>query len=180
MLQYNVLGNIYAMYGEKDKLAYRKKVRTYSKRLVTALSTALFIGYIATLVFNISGLSVHSAALSITLSAISLGLNSWSRTDHFRKCELNEQLGVKNSPGQKKLTKIYLDIISSVSFLIGGIASMSLFESSVIYFVSTPFFILGCAIMATNIIRTLISKPQAEKPTDTLSPSVKAVQVSTS
>lgn len=174
MLQYNVLGNIYAMYGEKDKLAYRKKVRTYSKRLVTALSTALFIGYIATLVFNISGLSVHSAALSITLSAISLGLNSWSRTDHFRKCELNKQLGVENSPGQKKLTKIYLDIVSSVSFLIGGIASMSLFESSVIYFVSTPFFILGCAFMATNIVRTTISKPQAEKPTNAHSPAAEA------
>ncbi|MFP3026266.1 MAG: hypothetical protein ACEY3L_08495 [Wolbachia sp.] len=148
---------------EEESLVYRKKIRTYSKRLVTALSTALFIGYIATLVFNISGLSVHSAALSITLSAISLGLNSWSRTDHFRKCELNKQLGVENSPGQKKLTKIYLDIVSSVSFLIGGIASMSLFESSVIYFVSTPFFILGCAIMATNIIRTMISKPQIEE-----------------
>jgi hypothetical protein len=37
------------MYDEKNKLAHRKKVRTYSKRLVTALSTASFIGYIEAL-----------------------------------------------------------------------------------------------------------------------------------
>lgn len=151
------------MYSEKDKLAHRKKIRTYSKRLVTALSTALLIEYIATLVFNISGLSLHSAALSVALSAILLGLNLWSHADHFRKCELNKQLGVENTPGQKKLTKIYLDITSSVLFLVGGIIPILPFESPIIPFISATFFILGCATMAANFIRTMISKPQVEE-----------------
>lgn len=47
------------MYGEKDKLAYRKKVRTYSKRLITTLSTISFIRYIAALVLNIPVLSLY-------------------------------------------------------------------------------------------------------------------------
>lgn len=168
MLQYNVLGNIYAMYGEKDKLAYRKKVRTYSKRLVTTLSTISFIGYIAALVLNIPVLSLYFSIAGTILSALSFALNTWSLKDHF----LQKQLGVA---GQKKLTKICLDITSNVSFLIGGIASILPLESSIIPFVSTAFFILGCVIMAANIVQTMISKPQAEKPTDNLSPTVKAV-----
>lgn len=147
------------MYDEKNKLAHRKKVRTYSKRLVTTLSTISFIGYIAALVLNIPVLSLYFSIAGTILSALSFALNIWSLKDHF----LQKQLGVA---GQKKPTKICLDIASSASFLIGGIASMSLFESSVIYFVSTPFFILGCAIMAANLVRTMISEPQAEKPTD--------------
>lgn len=31
------------MYDEKNKLAHRKKVRTYSKRLVTTLSTIYYL-----------------------------------------------------------------------------------------------------------------------------------------
>lgn len=89
-------------------------------------------------------------------SALSFALNIWSLKDH----SLQKQLGVA---GQKKLTKICLDIISNISFLIGGIASILPLESPIIPFVSTAFFILGCAFMATNIVRTMISKPQIDK-----------------
>ncbi|MBA8770478.1 hypothetical protein HCR16_05215 [Wolbachia pipientis] len=147
------------MYGEKDKLAYRKKVQTYSKRLVTTLSTISFIGYIAALVLSIPVLSLYFSIAGTIFSALSFALNIWSLNDHF----LQKQLGVA---GQKKLTKICLDITSNVSFLIGGIASILPLESPIIPFVSTAFFILGCAFMATNIVRTVISEPQAEKPTD--------------
>ena len=151
------------MCNKKEELDYRKKIRTYSKRLVTTLSTALLIGYIAALVFNMSALSFHFAIVGTVLSAFSFILNTWSLTDHFRKQDLNKQLGVKNTPEQKKLTKICLDITSNVSFLIGGIASILPLESPIIPFVSTAFFILGCAFMATNIVRTMISKPQIDK-----------------
>lgn len=69
----------------------------------------------------------------------------------------------------KKLTKICLDITSNVSFLIGGIASILPLESPIIPFVSTDFFILGCAFMATNIVRTMISEPQAKDVLENLS-----------
>ncbi|WP_264732582.1 MULTISPECIES: hypothetical protein [unclassified Wolbachia] len=145
------------MYGEKDKLAYRKKVRTYSKRLVTTLSTASFIGYIAALAFSIPVLSLYFSIAGTILSVLSFALNIWSLKDHFLQ---QKQLGVA---GQKKLTKICLDITSNVSFLIGGIASILPLESPIIPFVSTAFFILGCAFMAANIVRTMISKPQIDK-----------------
>lgn len=144
------------MYDEKNKLAHRKKVRTYSKRLVTTLSTISFIGYIAALVLNIPVLSLYFSIAGTILSALSFALNIWSLKDHF----LQKQLGLA---GQKKLTKICLDITSNVSFLIGGIASILPLESPIIPFVSTAFFILGCAFMATNIVRTMISKPQIEE-----------------
>lgn len=144
------------MYDEKSKLAHRKKVRTYSKRLVTTLSTISFIGYIAALVLNIPVLSLYFSIAGTILSALSFALNIWSLKDHF----LQKQLGVA---GQKKLTKICLDITSNVSFLIGGIASILPLESSIIPFVSTAFFILGCVIMAANIVQTMISKPQIEE-----------------
>ncbi|MFP3015905.1 MAG: hypothetical protein ACEY3B_06515 [Wolbachia sp.] len=144
------------MYDEKNKLAHRKKVRTYSKRLVTTLSTISFIGYIAALVLNIPVLSLYFSIAGTILSALSFALNIWSLKDHF----LQKQLGVA---GQKKLTKICLDITSNVSFLIGGIASILPLESSIIPFVSTAFFILGCVIMAANIVQTMISKPQIEE-----------------
>ncbi|BEP32099.1 MAG: hypothetical protein WBIAU2_03260 [Wolbachia endosymbiont of Drosophila biauraria] len=164
------------MYGEKDKLAYRKKVRTYSKRLVTTLSTISFIGYIAALVLNIPVLSLYFSIAGTIFSALSFALNIWSLNDHSRQQNLNKKSGIKNTPGQKKLTKIYLDIASSASFLIGGIASMSLFESSVIYFVSTPFFILGCVIMAANIVQTMISEPQTKTVLENLSSNTARVQ----
>ncbi|TVS84263.1 hypothetical protein COM43_004865 [Wolbachia pipientis] len=144
------------MYDEKNKLAHRKKVRTYSKRLVTALSIASLSGYIAALALNISSLSLYFTIVSTMLSALSLALNIWSLTDHF----LQKQLGVA---GQKKLTKICLDITSNVSFLIGGIASILPLESPIIPFISTAFFILGCTFMATNFIRTMISQPQIDE-----------------
>ncbi len=144
------------MYDEKNKLAHRKKVRTYSKRLVTALSTPSFIGYIAALAFGIPVLSLYFSIAGTIFSALSFALNIWSLKDH----SLQKQLGVA---GQKKLTKICLDIISNISFLIGGIASILPLESPIIPFVSTAFFILGCAFMATNIVRTMISKPQIDK-----------------
>ncbi|UVW84286.1 hypothetical protein [Wolbachia endosymbiont of Aedes albopictus] len=144
------------MYDEKNKLAHRKKVRTYSKRLVTTLSTISFIGYIAALVLNIPVLSLYFSIAGTILSALSFALNIWSLKDHF----LQKQLGVA---GQKKLTKICLDITSNVSFLIGGIASILPLESSIIPFLSTAFFILGCVIMAANIVQTMISKPQIEE-----------------
>ncbi|WP_250295297.1 hypothetical protein [Wolbachia endosymbiont of Oedothorax gibbosus] len=145
------------MYGEKDKLAYRKKVRTYSKRLVTTLSTAFFIGYIAASIFNISALSLCFTIVSTVLSALSFILNIWSLNDHFRQ---QKQLGVA---GQKKLTKICLDITSSVLFLVGGITPILPLESPIIPFVSTAFFILGCTFMAANIVRTMISEPQIDQ-----------------
>ncbi|WP_341821475.1 hypothetical protein [Wolbachia endosymbiont (group A) of Myopa testacea] len=148
------------MYGEKDKLADRKKVRTYSKRLVITLSTASFIGYIAALAFSIPVLSLYFSIAGTILSVLSFALNIWSLKDHFLQ---QKQLGVENTPGQKKLTKICLDITSNVSFLIGGIASILPLESPIIPFVSTAFFILGCAFMAANIVRTMISKPQIDK-----------------
>ncbi|MBC6686583.1 hypothetical protein H9I48_05165 [Wolbachia pipientis] len=144
------------MYDEKNKLAHRKKVRTYSKRLVTTLSTISFIGYIAALVLNIPVLSLYFSIAGTIFSTLSFALNIWSLNDHF----LQKQLGVA---GQKKLTKICLDITSNVSFLIGGIASILPLESSIIPFVSTAFFILGCVIMAANIVQTMISKPQIEE-----------------
>ncbi|MDG7053024.1 MAG: hypothetical protein LKM45_04030 [Wolbachia endosymbiont of Alcedoecus sp.] len=144
------------MYGKKNNLAHRKKVRTYSKRLVTTLSTISFIGYIAALVLNIPVLSLYFSIAGTTLSALSFALNIWSLKDHF----LQKQPGVV---GQKKLTKICLDITSNVSFLIGGIASILPLESSIIPFVSTAFFILGCVIMAANIVRTMISEPKVKE-----------------
>jgi VIT1/CCC1 family predicted Fe2+/Mn2+ transporter len=106
---------------KEERLAHRKKIRTYSKRLVTTLSITSFIGYIASLVFDVPSLNLHSAVLSIALGIVSLGLNMWSYVDHFRKCNLNNQLGIENTPGQEKLTKIHINIASSASFLIGGI-----------------------------------------------------------
>ncbi len=151
------------MYYEKDKLAYRKKVRTYSKRLVTTLSTTFFIGYIAASIFNISVLSLCFSIVGTILSALSSTLNIWSLTDHFRQRSLNKQLGVKNPPGQEKLTKICLDITSGTLFLIGGITSILPFESPIIPWISTTFFILGCAFMVTNLVRTMISEPQIDQ-----------------
>ncbi|AGK00256.1 hypothetical protein wCauA_00160 [Wolbachia endosymbiont of Carposina sasakii] len=162
------------MYSEKNKLACRKKVRTYSKRLVTTLSTISFIGYIAALVLNIPVLSLYFSIACTILSVLSSTLNIWSLADHFRQRDLNKQLGVENTPGQEKLTKICLDITSNVLFLIGGITPILPFESPIIPFVSTAFFILGCAFMATNIVRTRISEPQAKKPTDDHSLTAKA------
>ncbi|MCM1001157.1 MAG: acyl-CoA reductase [Wolbachia endosymbiont of Melophagus ovinus] len=148
---------------EKEELANRKKIRTYSKRLVTTLSIASFIGYIASLVFDVPSLNLHSAALSIALSIVSLGLNIWSYVDHFRKRNLNNQLDIENIPGQEKLTKIHINIASSASFLIGGIIPVLPFESPIIPFVSITFSILGCAAMAANIVRTMISEPKVSK-----------------
>ncbi|MGL9758838.1 MAG: hypothetical protein ACR5LA_08580 [Wolbachia sp.] len=147
---------------EKKRLVDKKKIRTYLKRLVTALSTICFIEYIAGLIFNVSTLSLCCTTVSTIFSALSFALNIWSLKDHFRKQDLNKQLGVKNTPGQKKLTKICLDITSNVSFLIGGITPILPLESPIIPFVSTAFFILGCVIMAANIIQTMVSEPQVE------------------
>ncbi|MDG7055802.1 MAG: hypothetical protein LJD31_04740 [Wolbachia endosymbiont of Menacanthus eurysternus] len=151
------------MCSEEERLAHRKKIRTYSKRLVTTLSIASFIGYIASLVFDVPSLNLHSAALSIVLSIVSLGLNIWSYADHFRKRNLNNQLGIENTPGQEKLTKIHINIASSASFLIGGIIPVLPFESPIIPFVSVTFSILGCAAMAANIVQTMISEPKVKK-----------------
>jgi hypothetical protein len=150
------------MYNEKEELAYRKKIRTYSKRLVITLSITFFIGYIAASIFSISVLGLCFTIVGTILSALSFILNIWSLNDHFRKQDLNKQLGVESTPGQKKLTKIYLDITSSVSFLVGGIIPILPFESPIIPFISATFFILGCATMAANFIRTMISEPQAK------------------
>ncbi|CCE77514.1 MULTISPECIES: hypothetical protein [Wolbachia] len=144
---------------EKEVLIYRKKIRTYSKRLVTALSIASLSGYIAALALNISSLSLYFTIVSTMLSALSLALNIWSLTDHFRQRDLNKQL----VPRQEKLMKICLDIASSVSFLIGGIIYILPLESPIIPFISTAFFILGCTFMATNFIRTMISQPQIDE-----------------
>ncbi|WP_353280378.1 hypothetical protein [Wolbachia endosymbiont (group B) of Silvanus unidentatus] len=144
---------------EKERLIYRKKIRTYSKRLVTALSIASLSGYIAALALNISSLSLYFTIVSTMLSALSLVLNVWSLTDHFSQRDLNKQL----VPRQEKLMKICLDIASSVSFLIGGITSILPLEFPIIPFISVAFFILGCTFMATNFIRTMISQPQIDE-----------------
>ncbi|BAO99406.1 putative uncharacterized protein [Wolbachia endosymbiont of Cimex lectularius] len=148
---------------EKEELANRKKIRTYSKRLVTTLSIASFIGYIASLVFDVPSLNLHSAALSIVLSIVSLGLNMWSYIDYFRKRNLNNQLGIENTPGQEKLTEIHINIASSASFLIGGIIPVLPFESPIIPFVSITFSILGYAAMVANIVWTMISEPKVKE-----------------
>lgn len=158
------------MHNKRDGLAYEKRIRTYSKRLVTTLSTALLIGYIATFVFNISGFSLHFAIAGAIISAISLALNVWSLTDHFRKQNTNKESGIENTSEQKKkLTKIYLDITSSVLFLIGGvvslvcnIATLPLYEASIIYFASTSLFTLGCAVMVINTIKWLTDSKAEE------------------
>ncbi|RDD34021.1 hypothetical protein Wcon_01944 [Wolbachia endosymbiont of Cylisticus convexus] len=142
---------------EEKRLVYRKKIRTHLKRLVTALST---IGYIAALALNISVLSLYFSIASTILSALSLALNIWSLTDHFRRHDLNKQL---DTPRQEKLTKICLDIASSISFLIGGITFILPLESPIIPFISTAFFILGCTFMATNLVRTMINQPQIDE-----------------
>ncbi len=144
---------------EKEGLIYRKKIRTYSKRLVTVLSIASLSGYIAALALNISSLSLYFTIVSTMLSALSLVLNVWSLTDHFSQRDLNKQL----VPRQEKLMKICLDIASSVSFLIGGITSILPLEFPIIPFISVAFFILGCTFMATNFIRTMISQPQIDE-----------------
>lgn len=144
---------------DKERLVYRKKIRTYSKRLVTALSIASLMGYTAALALNISSLSLYCTILSTMLSALSLALNIWSLTDHFRQRDLNKQL----VPRQEKLMKICLDIASSVSFLIGGIIYILPLESPIIPFISTAFFILGCTFMATNFVCTMISQPQIDE-----------------
>jgi hypothetical protein len=153
------------MCSENDKLVDRKKIRTYSKRLLTALSVVLTIGYAATLVCNVTDFSLHLAIIGAVLSAISLALNIWSLTDHFRKQNLDKK---NTSEQEKKLTKISLDIASSISFLAGGVTSLvfniALHEASGIYFISASLFTLGYAIMAVNTIRWLIdSKPQTQK-----------------
>ncbi|QOD38621.1 hypothetical protein [Candidatus Wolbachia massiliensis] len=151
------------MHNKQEALAHRKKIRTYSKRLVTTLSTISFIGYIAASIFDISVLSLCCTIASTILSVLSFALNMWSLKDHFRKQDLNKQLGIDNTPGQKKLTKIYLDVTSSVLFLAGGIIPILPFESPIIPFISTTFFILGCITMAANTIHTVLSKPQVEE-----------------
>ncbi|WP_353278387.1 hypothetical protein [Wolbachia endosymbiont (group B) of Longitarsus flavicornis] len=145
---------------DKERLVYRKKIRTYSKRLVTALSIASLSGYIAALALNISALSLYFTIASTILSALSLALNIWSLTDHFKQCGLNKQL---DTSWQDKLMKICLDITSNVSFLIGGITSILPLEFPIIPFISVAFFILGCTFMATNFIRTMISQPQIDE-----------------
>ncbi|APR98145.1 hypothetical protein [Wolbachia endosymbiont of Folsomia candida] len=192
------------MRNKKDWLAYRKKMRTYLKHLVTASSIILLAGYIATSVFGISSISVYLAIAGVTISAISLALNVWSLIDHFQKHDANKQIGIENrllsnltcerqvlgaqeenrtvlnihedlsteattqfptevecrkksntSKQKKKLTRICLDIASSVSFLVGGaiplILSTASYDVSIISFVSTSFFIVGCAVMAVNV-----------------------------
>jgi len=145
---------------DKERLVYRKKIRTYSKRLVTALSIASLSGYIAALALNISSLSLYFTIVSTILSALSLALNIWSLTDHFRQRNLNKQLDTSR---QEKLMKICLDITSNVSFLIGGIIYILPLESPIIPFISTAFFILGCTFMATNFVCTMISQPQIDE-----------------
>ncbi|AGJ98994.1 Putative membrane protein [Wolbachia endosymbiont of Drosophila simulans wNo] len=145
---------------EKEGLVYRKKIRTYSKRLVTALSIASLSGYIAALALNISVLSLYFTIVSTILSALSFALNIWSLTDYFRQRDLNKQL---DTSWQRKLMKICLDIASSVSFLIGGITSILPLEFPIIPFISTAFFILGCTFMATNFVRTMISQSQIDE-----------------
>ncbi|MDM8335798.1 hypothetical protein [Wolbachia pipientis] len=148
---------------EKERLAYRKKVRTCSKHLATTLSTTFFIGYIVASILNISVLSLYCSIVGSILNALSFALGIWSLTDYFRQRDLNKRFGVEDTLGQKKLTKIYLDVIHSVLFLIGGITPILPFEPSIIHFVSTVFFILGYAAMAANIIRTMLSEPKVEK-----------------
>lgn len=97
--------------------------------------------------------------VSTILSALSFALNIWSLIDHSSQHDLNKQL----VPRQEKLIKIYLDIASSVSFLIGGITSILPLEFPIIPFISTAFFILGCTFMATNFVRTMISHPQIDE-----------------
>ncbi|WCR58463.1 hypothetical protein [Wolbachia endosymbiont of Ctenocephalides felis wCfeJ] len=143
---------------EKKRLVDRKKIRAYSKCLVTTLSIASFIGYIASLVFGLPSLNLCSAALSIALSIVSLSLNMWSYVDHCRKCNLNSQLGIGNTSGQEKLTKIHINIASSALFLIGGVVPILPFESPIVPFISITFFILGCAAMVANIVRTMVSE----------------------
>lgn len=145
---------------EEKKLVYRKKIRTYSKRLVTALSIASLMRYTAALALNISSLSLYCTIVSTMLSALSLTLNIWSLTDHFRQCGLNKQL---DTSWQDKLMKICLNITSNVSFLIGGITSILPLEFPIIPFISVAFFILGCTFMATNFVCTMISQPQIDE-----------------
>lgn len=53
------------MSGKEEKLAYRKKTRTYSKHLVITLSTTSLIGYIIALAFNITGTILNSTLICL-------------------------------------------------------------------------------------------------------------------
>ena len=138
----------------RDYLAYEKKIRTYSKRLVTALSIVLGIGYTATLFFQISGLSLYFPIASLALSTASLMLNIWSLNGYFQRQEIDKKSGVQEK-NSFKLAKICLNIISSTSFLSGGIISMLPFKTPNICFITTPFFIFGYVITAANLVMSI-------------------------
>lgn len=154
-----------------QKLAHRKKIRTYSKHFFTLLSAALSTGYVATLVFRVSDFSIYFATIGAVVSMISLILNMWSLTDHFRKRELDEKHKIQEKTSWK-LTKICLDITSSGLFVLGGIIlalpydlllPFNLLSSLGLPIVSTPFFALGYSIMAVNCTRSIINSLQVDK-----------------
>ncbi|HCE59735.1 MAG TPA: hypothetical protein DEQ74_02815 [Wolbachia sp.] len=154
-----------------QELAHRKKIRTYSKRFFTVLSAVLSTGYVATLVCRIPDFSIYFAAVGAVVSIISLTLNMWSLTDHFRKKELDEKHKIQEKTSGK-LTKICLDITSSGLFVLGGIILVlpsdlllpfNLLSSLGLPIVSTPFFALGYAIMAVNCTRSIINSLRVDQ-----------------
>lgn len=148
------------MLAEKEELAYdRKKIRTYSKRLVTTLSILFGSAYLTTLWFNISGFSLYFAISGTILSLALLTLHSLSLNDQLHKHNMNKKIDIENTDEGKKLIRMSLDMVSSISSSLGGIislvsriASLSLHDHSIIFAVSTLFFALGYTIMAVNIV----------------------------
>ncbi|WP_253299975.1 hypothetical protein [Wolbachia endosymbiont of Chironomus riparius] len=173
-----------------NELECKKKIRTYSKRLLTALSVALGIGYLATLALHISGFSLHFAIAGIILSVLSLILNTWSFNHYFENKKLNIKLKRKEE-NPKKLTKIHIDIASSIFFLIGGIESVSPFiETYVASYISTftieaylaPYvptflFALGYTMMAISFIKSILLDSEKEDRSVSLNSKTEEIQV---
>ncbi|WP_225536654.1 hypothetical protein [Wolbachia endosymbiont of Mansonella ozzardi] len=90
-------------------------------------------------------------------------MNLWSYVNHLQKHDLNNQLGIENTPGQEKLTKIHINIASNDSFLIERTIPVLPFESLIIPFISITFFILSFAAVAANIVQTMISESKVKE-----------------
>lgn len=147
----------------KEELAYkRKKIRTYSKRLVIGLSILLGLAYLATSWFDTPDFSLYFVIFGTLLNLALFALSSWSLNDHLHKQDMNKKVGIENTRSldeRKKLIRISLDMTSSISSslggiisLVGSIASLSLRDHSIIFAISTLFFALGYTIMAVNIV----------------------------
>ncbi|MDN5248150.1 MAG: hypothetical protein QWI36_03375 [Wolbachia endosymbiont of Tyrophagus putrescentiae] len=140
----------------KDGLIYRKRVRTYSKRLVTILSIVLGLGYI---ILDVMNFNLCFAVAGIILSAISFGLNLWSLNDHKKKQELNKEFAIKENKLdiRNKSVKISLDMLSSSAFFMGGVLSalMTIFILPIDHSIPATCFTIGYLVITLNIVMGL-------------------------